>query len=63
MTTQYYVEEFTDDREESEDDDLTWDALDWCYLVKKESNEIVCICATDAEARHICSLLIQQPLP
>lgn len=47
---------------EVEDDDDSWDAADWCWLVRYE-NEIIAICASEAEAEHIKELLNTKPLP
>lgn len=48
---------------EDEDEDATWDAQDWCYMVhhSDDVDDIVCICATDGEAKHIMKLLEAQP--
>ena len=59
MTAQYYVEEFQDD--DDNDEDPTWDALDWAYMVKASGDDIICICATQQEAEHIAKLLREQP--
>jgi hypothetical protein len=57
--TKYIVEEMQSPDDEDEDDPV-WDALDWCYLVKN-GDDIICICATRAEADHIQALLNEKP--
>lgn len=52
---QYEVDKIAD---ETTDD--TWDAADWCYVVKQEQ-EVICICATAGEADHIAGLLNDKP--
>lgn len=48
------------DKVAEEDDDDTWDASDWSYVVKSNS-EIICICASAEEAEHIAELLNDKP--
>ena len=48
------------DKVADEGDDDTWDAADWCYVVKGES-DIICICASAEEAEHIAELLNAKP--
>jgi hypothetical protein len=63
MTTEkYYVDE-VEVVENEDEDDPTWDALDWNYMVKAAGDDIICICATQREADHICKLLKDNPLP
>lgn len=38
------------------DEDDTWDAADWCYVVR-DGGDYVCICSTQEEADRICKLL------
>lgn len=61
MTTQYYVDEVETESDDESDEDPTWDALDWCYMVKSAGDDIICICATRDEAEHIMRLLIENP--
>lgn len=51
----YFIEEF-----DAEEDD-SWDAADWNFLVKHPDGEIFCICATREEAEHILELLKDKP--
>lgn len=53
---QYMVDSVVEDG----DDDQTWEAHDWAYIVK-DGNEILCICATEEEAAHIAELLNEKP--
>jgi hypothetical protein len=41
------------------DDDDTWDAADWCYVVR-DGGDYVCICSTAEEAARICKLLNEE---
>ena len=45
---------------QTEDDEPTWDALDWSYMVMN-GDDIICICATRREAEHIVDLLNERP--
>jgi hypothetical protein len=56
----YKIIQFTPDED---DDDPSWDATDWCYIVTAahDDDDIVCICATEGEAQHIHSLLEEKP--
>lgn len=56
MENNYYLDVF-----EGEEGD-TWEADDWCYLVKQDS-EIIAICATQEEADYLVSLLNKYPIP
>jgi hypothetical protein len=42
--------------EEDDDDEATWDAADWCYIVR-DGGDYVCICSSREEADRICKLL------
>jgi hypothetical protein len=46
--------------EDEDEDDPTWDALDWAYMVKN-GDDIICICSTRDEAEHIRKLLDTSP--
>lgn len=54
------IMQYTVDKVADESTDDTWDAADWCYVVKNEQ-EVVCICATPGEAEHIAGLLNDKP--
>jgi hypothetical protein len=58
--TQYKLTVF---KPEDDDDDPSWDANDWCYIVHHadDSDDIICICATEDEAKHILALLEASP--
>jgi len=62
MTDTYRIDELPDN--EDEDEEPTWDATDWRYQVMHILNDdIVCICASLKEAKHIAALLNTKPVP
>ena len=60
-TRRYRVDKLTED---PDDDDPTWDANDWAYMVMNTlKDDVVCICATKKEAEHIAAVLEDEPVP
>lgn len=55
MSENYIVEQHA-----YEEDDV-WDADIWEWLVKRD-DEIICICASEEEAKHIAKLLNADPI-